>query len=190
MSIELGLWSEPGVPHKGWMCEVIEDLGEGAHQCEMCETARPRFVHVMTHPDYPDELRVGCQCAGRMAEDYSAAKQREARARSFSLRRSRWLGRAWRTSECGNHFLNVDGFNVVAFHRDGGWVGRVKHRDSGYRRSTDPQPDRAAAKLAAFDAMVGLAKDRPWRRAEIVLEGACGPLMVEEWETPEEVNCS
>jgi hypothetical protein len=32
-----GKWALPGVPHKGWTCASIDDLGEPSHVCEMCE---------------------------------------------------------------------------------------------------------------------------------------------------------
>jgi hypothetical protein len=71
-------WSRPGVPHRGWSCVDVEDLGEPSEVCEMCEQAQLRYVHVMRHPEWEGELRVGCVCAGRMEEDYKRAVQREA----------------------------------------------------------------------------------------------------------------
>jgi hypothetical protein len=32
-----GKWAQPGVPHRGWTCINVEDLGEPLHTCEMCE---------------------------------------------------------------------------------------------------------------------------------------------------------
>ena len=59
-----GRWSEPGLPHKGWICIDVIDLGEGASKlCEMCEHADIRYVHYMAHEDYPQVLDVGCVCA-------------------------------------------------------------------------------------------------------------------------------
>lgn len=74
-----GKWSQPGVPHKGWTC-IDEDIVEGddLETCEMCEWAEVRYVHVMTHPEWEGELRVGCICAGHMQEDMAGAQRREA----------------------------------------------------------------------------------------------------------------
>lgn len=33
----VGEWAQCGVPHKGWTCVDIEDLGEPSAVCEMCE---------------------------------------------------------------------------------------------------------------------------------------------------------
>src|SRR5262249_44444099 len=72
-----GKWRQPGVPHRGWECTGIEDLGACAITCEMCEVQLIRYVHEMRHPDYPDALNVGCICAGHMEEDLVGARERE-----------------------------------------------------------------------------------------------------------------
>ncbi len=55
-----GKWSVPGIPHKGWHCVDIEDLGSPQETCEMCESMSIRYAHRMEHPDYPGSLLVGC----------------------------------------------------------------------------------------------------------------------------------
>src|SRR5262245_50790777 len=97
-TIGTGKWREPGVPHRGWTCVDIEDLGEPSHTCEMCETMVVRYAHAMTHPDYPEELRVGCICAGHMEEDLIGAQRREATFKARQARRAKWLTRQWRVS--------------------------------------------------------------------------------------------
>jgi hypothetical protein len=32
-----GKWAQTGVPHKGWHCVGVEDLGAPEETCEMCE---------------------------------------------------------------------------------------------------------------------------------------------------------
>lgn len=65
-----GKWSEAGVPKKGWTCVGVEDLEEPSQLCEMCDSAKIRYAHIMEHPDYPGSLQVGCVCAELMEEDY------------------------------------------------------------------------------------------------------------------------
>jgi hypothetical protein len=93
-----GKWSQPGVPHRGWTCEGVEDLGEPDAICEMCERQEIRYVHTMVHPEYPDKLACGCVCAGHMergaADDdiallVAAAREREAPLRSLAARDAR-----------------------------------------------------------------------------------------------------
>lgn len=160
MTEDHGKWSKPGVPHRGWTCVDIEDLEEPSAVCEMCEKQEIRYVHYMEHAEYPEVLRVGCVCAGRMEENYERAKRREGALRLAAGRKRRWLTRKWRTSLRGNPFLNVDGYNVVVFCRQGHggkdiWGFRVANRVSDDSISSRrPYPTEDAAKLRAFDAII------------------------------------
>ena len=84
-----GKWSRPEVPHKGWTCTDVEDMEEPSEICEMCETQEIRYVHVMTHPKYPGELRCGVICAGQMERDLVGAYRREAELKKRTRRRER-----------------------------------------------------------------------------------------------------
>jgi hypothetical protein len=151
-----GKWAQPGVPHRGWECVDIEDLGNVDAVCEMCEMVHIRFVHIMEHPDH-EALRVGCVCAGNMEQDLVGARRRESEFKKRQSRRSSWLTRPWRTSRAGNDYLNTDGLNVVVYPQGRGWGARVKHIGSE-RGAVSRQPYQTAeqAKLAAIDAMFGM----------------------------------
>lgn len=88
-----GKWVQPGVPHKGWTCVDLDDLGVPDAVCEMCETQEIRYVHYMQHRDYPAVLGVGCVCAEYMEQDYEAPRQRERNLVNAARRRERWLKR-------------------------------------------------------------------------------------------------
>jgi hypothetical protein len=161
-----GKWSTPGVPHKGWSCVSVEDREAPDAICEMCEVQEIRYVHHMEHPDYAETLAVGCVCAERMEDDYEAPRRRERHLRNAAQRRTRWLGRKWKTSRKGNPYINVDGMNITVFRRpDGSWGGKIADRQtdtsltSRRRYATEDQ-----AKLAAFDAMIYLKNEKGWGR--------------------------
>ena len=148
-----GRWDRPGIPHKGWFCIDVEDLEAPSETCEMCGNERIRFVHIMQHPDYPENIGVGCNCAEKMTDDYAAPKKREQKLRNKATRKSRWLKRKWRISAKGNEFLNVDGFNVTVFryrkgYKSGKWGFKVGGAFSlnGYLMVQE-------AKLAAFEEL-------------------------------------
>jgi hypothetical protein len=148
-----------GRPKVGWSCTGIEDAGEAAFICEYCGT-HIRFIHEMSHPDYPDALRCGVVCAGRMQGHPAAAHAREALFKSSLPRRARWLSRKWRRSRAGNEFLNTGGFNVVVYPVAGGYGARVLNRWTDWeRRAPRVYPTEREARLAAFDVMV--AKEAP-----------------------------
>jgi hypothetical protein len=156
-----GKWAQAGVPHKGWRCVDIEDLGEPVHICEMCEVQDVRYAHTMEHEAYADTLRVGCVCAGHMEKDIVGARNREKAFKASRLRRARWLTREWRTSQAGNHYLNTDGFNVVVYPVGRAWGARILNRETGWSRTSQQSyQTQEHAKLAAFDALI-VAKPPP-----------------------------
>jgi hypothetical protein len=157
-----GKWSQPGVPHKGWTCVGVEDLEEPSKICEMCESVEIRYVHSMEHPEYPVILDVGCVCAEHMEGDYVTPREREATLRKASRRRANWGKRTWHLSQNGNHYLNVDGFNLQVYPTSGrspAWMIAVVNRTTlvrqqgrrSYRSADD-------AKRAAFDALLWAKK--------------------------------
>jgi len=133
----------------------MEDGGTAAHKCEMCCTAKVRYVHIMTHPDFVGSLRVGCICAGRMEQESSAAKRREIKFKKYLKACNKWLtADGWRVSRKGNHYRNVDRCNVVVYPLPKGWWFRVVHRVTGIGWVPDaPYETEDEAKRAAFDRL-------------------------------------
>lgn len=158
-----GKWSRSGVPHRGWVCVGIEDLGQPDQLCEMCESIEIRYVHLMEHPEYPETLGVGCVCAEHMEGDYVNPKQREKRLRSKASRRKTWPRRKWKVSAKGNLYINTEGFNLTVFPRRDRkgryWGLSVTHRETGVGQfGRRRYPTEEAAKMAALDALLW-AKD-------------------------------
>ena len=149
-----GKWSVSGVPHKGWICVDVEDLGEPSIQCEMCESQDIRYVHHMQHAAFPE---VGCICAGHMENSVGAARAREASMKSRAGKRSRWLTRTWKISQKGNFVVKAEGFRVTVYPRAGLWActiaavdnTTVQHSRRNFKTSSE-------AKLAAFDQITKL----------------------------------
>jgi hypothetical protein len=158
-----GKWRERDVPHKGWTFVDFLDLGEPSQTCEMCEAVTIRYVHYMSHPDYPEQLGVGCVCAENMSEDRVGPKEREKRVANAAKRRSNWLTRTWRESRAGNSYLNVRGYNVVVYRTQGGWSFRISKDNplAGFIEGEENEEwlsrrhyaTEDAAKLGAFDKL-------------------------------------
>ncbi len=152
-----GKWSQPAVPHRGWICTDIEELREPQLICEMCESQIIRYVHYMQHPDFREILRVGCICAGNMEQDLNAARRREAAMQNRSARRRRWLTRKWRISARGNPWLRSDGYRVIIYRRRQGWAATISSEDNvNVHHSRINYPTMDQAKLAAFDHLTRL----------------------------------
>lgn len=150
-----GKWSKPGVPHKGWTCVDIEDLGEPSITCEMCETSEVRYVHHMEHPQYPEVLQAGCVCAGHMEQDLSASQAREAGMKSRAAKRKRWTSRKWKVSAKGNQYIKADGYQVTVYPRGGAWACTVSNllNANDVRHSRRNFRTQDEAKLAGFDEL-------------------------------------
>lgn len=162
----MGLWDKPGVPHKGWTCVGMIDLGADAdgmdfdtrkhelyEQCEMCGQDGVRYVHLMQHSEYPDELRVGCQCAEKMEEDYDSPRRRESKLRNRQLRKVNFLKQQWVRSRNGNFVLKYNGHLITImkskFNEEE--FGVVYAAFSTWEYREQKIRDFTTAKLAAFD---------------------------------------
>ena len=106
------LWKSDDVPHDGWTCSGIEDLGAPVGICEMCGYQIIRYAHHMEHPRY-HSLTAGCVCAGRMEGDIEAAKRREADYKNRESRRASFFKKKWKHSKKGNEYLKTDGHVIV-----------------------------------------------------------------------------
>lgn len=145
------------VPHKGWNCVEIEDLGEPQAECAMCESQTIRYVHHMEHPDYSGLLGVGCVCAGHMEGSLAAAKSRELSMRSRTGKRARWLNRVWKISAKGNPTIKADGFRVTVYERGDGYAATIAAVDgSMVQHARRNFQTLSQAKLAAFDHITRL----------------------------------
>ena len=149
-SCATGLWTEPDVPHKGWICYGVTDRGEPSATCEMCQAAQIRYAHHMHHDEYADDLEVGCVCAEHMAEGYegheaerqlradarrkkreaerSASRAPEPVAPSPPLRQDPWSLAIWRESKAGNSVYRRtgDGYVLIAFYSEHNYKRPVK----------------------------------------------------------------
>lgn len=104
-------------PLSGWQCIYIYDAKEEEDDaplftCELCDCPKVRFVHVMHHDQYFEDLHVGCICAGAMEGDILAARERERLMKNRAKRRRNFPYRRWRTTRYGNYYLSYNGKRV------------------------------------------------------------------------------
>ncbi|MBD2180042.1 hypothetical protein H6S82_12640 [Planktothrix sp. FACHB-1355] len=160
-----GLWSQPEIPHKGWRCITVIDVREDGSSpeetdyatCEMCGNERIRFVHILEHDDFDGQLEVGCVCAEKLSDDYINPRLQENKLKNKAARKAKWLTRKWRISDKGNHFLNIDGYNLGVFpnkFNPGHWKYRI-----GSKFSKSSFLSIKEAKLALFDEFWQLTQE-------------------------------
>lgn len=115
------LWKREDVPHSGWACTGVSDLGCPCKTCEMCGRQIIRYVHHMVHPHF-HALGVGCVCAGKMEGDIDAARNRERDLKNRQSRLDSFILRQWKQSRNGNPYLKIGGHLIVLYKlQNGGW---------------------------------------------------------------------
>lgn len=102
-----GKWLDKVTPKRGWTTRKLEDLETPSLTCQMCERETIRYVHIMSHPRYREELSVGCICAGYMIGDIPGAKRHESDLQNQLSRRQTFLTAVLKTSKGGKHYINV-----------------------------------------------------------------------------------
>ncbi|MED9969638.1 MAG: 3'-5' exonuclease [Ruminococcus sp.] len=113
------LWKRDDVPHSGWSCVGVSDLGAPVGVCEMCGYQIIRYVHHMTHPSYRP-LDVGCICAGKMEGNIEQAVKRENEFKNKEARRKSFMKRKWKTSKNGNQYLKIKDHIIVVYLKSDG----------------------------------------------------------------------
>ena len=147
---ETNLWKRDDVPHEGWSCVDIIDLGAPVGVCRMCNTQIIRYVHVMRHPEYPRTIGAGCVCAGRMEGDPARARERENAFKNRLARRETFLDLPRKKSRNGNEYVKYHG-EIVTLYPDKFKRGQWKAIFRGqYTTSCATKED---ALSEAFDAM-------------------------------------
>lgn len=165
-TLERGKWAQPSVPHKGWRCVDVIDLGEEGDKsayemCEMCESQEIRFVHVMENDRYTTDsgervqLRCGCICAGHMEGDKVGAERRDKDMRNRALRRAKFPNRkGWYVNRNGHEVIKVDGHIIVVVSNAHGFHVRIcQSRSQDWTPGRKNYPSTFEARLACFDAL-------------------------------------
>ena len=128
------LWNQPGFPHKGWVSEAVIDLREDEglqfdeyEDCEACGHEHIRFVHVLRHSSYSQNIRVGCICAEKLTDDYVGPRVEERKLRNLAARRQRFFRQKWKISRKGHFWTKLDGVHVGVIPLPNGkfrvWIG-------------------------------------------------------------------
>ena len=147
--ISPNLWKRDDVPHEGWKCVGVDDLGAPVGICEMCGYKIIRYAHKMEHPGY-HSLTCGCICAGKMEGSIEQAKRREAEFKNMQSRRINFFRRKWKRSRKGNEYLKIDDHVVVLYNVNSSskWKYSV---DNEFSKSVYSSKERAMA--AAFEKL-------------------------------------
>lgn len=81
------------IPKEGWKDDRVEDMKGEDFTCDYCKKEKIRFVHVLTHPEYEGEYRVGCVCAGKLTGNPELSRQKEKERRNEARKLETWQKR-------------------------------------------------------------------------------------------------
>ena len=149
---EENLWKRDDVPHEGWECIDIIDLGQPVGVCRMCGHQIIRYVHVMRHPEYPRTIGAGCVCAGRMEGDIEAAKARENEFKNRLARLETFMALPRKRSRNGHEYVKYKGEIITLLedkYKKGQWKTAFRNRYS------QPYPTKEDALRAVFEEIDG-----------------------------------
>lgn len=163
-------WNKPDIPQKGWEYIGMEDLGEDVYpgeaipyeRCEMCGKEKIRYVHLLKHPDYEGEFRVGCDCASKMMRDYVTPQERERNLKNRVNRKKNFMKQEWyQKPDTGNYTIRYKGEQITIMKSKfgSGWgvifKGKQKWEYHGKKIS-----DFGTAKTVAFNLFDELHESR------------------------------
>ena len=146
-----------GAPLEGWRCVRAydacddEDDSTALVTCELCHCPRVRYVHVMRHTDYFEDVEVGCICAGIMEGDILAAKKREDEMKKRVNRRLTFINHPWRYIDRHRKRRTYKGHKLEMYRCDSGvyYVSCDNHGTSTYKGKKIT--DELSAMYAAFN---------------------------------------
>lgn len=133
--------------------EEEEEGSDDLYTCELCDCSQVRYVHVMRHRDYFEDVSVGCICAGVMEGDILAAQDRERVMKNRAKRKINYLKRKWQCHRSGNYTMTYKNhwLMIVPFRRTSGGFGVFCDDLSVWRIKGKPILTFLSAIHAAFD---------------------------------------
>lgn len=150
--------NEWNAPLSDWKCIHTYDVKDewedvGLFTCELCDCSQVRYVHVMHHRDYFENISVGCICAGIMEGDILAAKEREREMKNRSKRKANYLKREWRWRANGNRTMKYKNrwLTIIPNRFSDGGYGVVCDGRSIWNYKGKRIANQLAAIHAAFD---------------------------------------
>lgn len=146
---------EWGAPLEDWTCRQVVDTCEDEEdavpmaKCELCGCEKVRFLHVMEHQDFYEELAVGCICAAVMEGDELAAIERDRRMKNRAKRRVNFVKHRWSRSY-GRYYRIYQGHELWIIPRGDHYEVRCDRKFvSSYKGK--PIVNTLSAIYAAFD---------------------------------------
>ena len=147
---------EWGAPLSDWYCLYVVDITENEEDyatCELCDCSKVRFIHVMSHDKYFENIDVGCICAGIMEGDILVAEERERKFRNRANRKKNFIKKEWTPNQGGGYRMKYKGEWIFIYpsRYDSGTFGVVVKKETVWRYKKKAIRDLLSAAHLAFD---------------------------------------
>jgi hypothetical protein len=137
------------VKDQGWSTESTKE--PKLFKCELCGCDKVRFIHVMHHNEFYEDINVGCICAGIMEDDILSAVERERVLRNRYNRKKNFLKQKWYLSFNGNETLLYKNKRITIVKSKFDGFGVICGEASAWRYKNRKITDFRTAADAAFD---------------------------------------
>lgn len=132
-------------PHRGWNYNGMHDYGIANHTCEYCNKQEVRYVHTVSHPNWPSMLEVGCVCCEKMIGT-EEAREWESEEHKRARRKKNFLEGEWLTTQYGGLMRKYKWCRVTVARKQGEWAFWLNGSEHACRCPTEHE-----AKSLAFD---------------------------------------
>lgn len=137
-------------PLENWRCVEMIDGEDADFECELCGYESVRFIHVMEHDEYFEQVSVGCICAGIMEGNILAAKERDRKMKNRAKRKLNFPNRKWKTARSGAYYVKYRD-QYVFINRNNGRYNCCCNGRRAWLYHGKPITDFLSACYAAFD---------------------------------------
>lgn len=151
MKLTTPLEKLPYFPRRGWLHHGCDDRGTPDNRCQYCGKNHVRYMHILSHADWPDKIETGCVCAGKLGLEEEAISG-ERKARSKALRLEHFLKNGWLPEKPGmyrpGYIKRYKRNRVLVRPRGWGYVFQIN-----YDEFSDTVESLHLAKVGAFEEL-------------------------------------
>lgn len=119
------LADQAGFPHRGWT--LIKEIDTGLsrrifrrhgpqyERCEYCGNPRVRYLFILRHPHWSEEISVGGNCASHLTEQPDLKTRGQDNAKKRSRLENFLNAKGWKRSSKGNLYIKYRNHHIVIF---------------------------------------------------------------------------
>jgi len=148
-SLSVALEKLPAFPLTEWEYIRVKDLRDKKERCPCCRRQTFRFGHILEHSDWPEPIRVGCVCAGRLTGDEEAPVRMQKVEERISKITENFFSAKWQDAGLGGIVAKVGRFKIQIMQCNG--VFKFRLNDGPF--CSDPSGNTHAVKMNILEEL-------------------------------------